>query len=145
MLYRTLADGLVLFHVTFVLFVALGGLLVLRWKRLAWVHIPCAIWGALVEFGGWICPVTPLEVRLRVLGGEEGYSGGFIENYILPLLYPAELTRTHQIGLGTLVVAANLLAYGLVMRRRGKGKEGNQAPGDVGPSATDGGGRSKIA
>ncbi|MGD8362016.1 MAG: DUF2784 domain-containing protein [Gemmatimonadota bacterium] len=140
MLYRTLADGLVLFHVAFVLFVALGGLLVLRWRRLAWVHLPCAIWGALVEFGGWICPVTPLEVHLRVLGGEAGYSGGFIENYILPLLYPVELTRALQIGLGTLVVAANLLAYGLVMRERGRRVGKGEAPGDADPTETDGGG-----
>jgi len=140
MLYRTLADGLVLFHVAFVLFVALGGLLVLRWRRLAWVHVPCAIWGALVEFGGWICPVTPVEVRLRVLGGEEGYTGGFIENYILPLLYPVELTRAHQIGLGTLVLAANLLAYGLVLRKRGRRKEESKAPGHLDPRVTDGDG-----
>ena len=140
MLYRTLADGLVLFHVAFVLFVALGGLLVLRWKRLAWVHVPCAIWGTLVEFGGWICPVTPLEVRLRVLGGEEGYTGGFIENYILPLLYPVELTRAHQIGLGTLVLAANLLAYGLVVRKLGRRKEEGEAPGHLHPTAKDGDG-----
>jgi uncharacterized membrane protein len=140
MLYRTLADGLVLFHVAFVLFVALGGLLVLRWRRVAWVHAPCAIWGALVEFGGWICPVTPLEIRLRVLGGEEGYTGGFIENYILPLLYPVELTRAHQIGLGTLVLAANLLAYGLVVRKRGRRKEESEAPGHLDPTGTDGDG-----
>jgi hypothetical protein len=140
MLYRTLADGLVLFHVTFVLFVALGGLLVLRWNRLAWVHVPCAIWGALVEFGGWICPVTPLEVHLRVLGGEEGYTGGFIENYILPILYPVELTRMHQIGLGVLVVAVNLLAYGLVVRKRGRRKDEKEAPGHLDSTATDGDG-----
>jgi hypothetical protein len=124
MVYRVLADGLVLFHLAFVLFVVLGGLLVLRWRRLVWVHIPCAIWGALVEFGGWICPVTPLEIRFRILGGEEGYSGGFVENYFLPLLYPTELTRAHQIRLGLMVVAANLFFYVLVVRgHRKKGRE----------------------
>lgn len=123
MLYRVLADGLVLFHLAFVLFVVLGGLLVLRWRRLAWVHIPCALWGILVEFGGWICPVTPLEVRFRILGGEEGYTSGFIENYILPLLYPVELTRTRQIWLGVSVGVLNLFIYGLLVRKHRKGSD----------------------
>jgi hypothetical protein len=123
MLYRVLADGLVLFHLAFVLFVVLGGLLVLRWRRLAWVHIPCALWGVLVEFGGWICPVTPLEVRFRILGGEEAYTSGFIENYILPLLYPVELTRTRQIWLGVSVGVLNLFIYGLLVKKYRKGSE----------------------
>lgn len=118
MIYRVLADLLVLFHLAFVLFVAFGGLLVLRRRGWAWVHLPAAAWGALIEFGGWICPLTPLEVRFRVLGGEAGYPGGFVEHYLIPLLYPGILTRPHQIGLGLLVVAVNLSVYGLVVRRR---------------------------
>ena len=118
MIYRVLADLLVLFHLAFVLFVAFGGLLVLRRRGWAWVHLPAAAWGALIEFGGWICPLTPLEVRFRVLGGEAGYPGGFVEHYLIPLLYPGILTRPHQIGLGLLVVAVNLIVYGLVVRRR---------------------------
>jgi hypothetical protein len=118
MIYRVLADLLVFFHLAFVLFVAFGGLLVLRRRGWAWVHLPAAAWGALIEFGGWICPLTPLEVRFRVLGGEAGYPGGFVEHYLIPLLYPGTLTRPHQIGLGLLVVAVNLSVYGLVVRRR---------------------------
>lgn len=117
MVYRVLADALVLFHLAFILFVVLGGLLVLRWRRVAWGHIPCALWGVWVEFAGWVCPVTPLEVRLRILGGEAGYSGGFVENYVLPVIYPRDLTRELQVWLGILVVAANVVAYGLAVRR----------------------------
>ena len=84
-----LADLLVLFHATFVLFVVAGGLLVLKWPRLAWLHIPCALWGVLIEFGGWICPLTPLENTLRQRAGEAGYSGGFVEHYVLHVLYPS--------------------------------------------------------
>jgi hypothetical protein len=111
MAYRLLADLLVVAHLCYVAFVVLGGLLVLRHPRLAWVHVPCVVWGALVEFTGWICPVTPLEVTLRERGGELAYSGDFVAHYIMPALYPATLTRTIQIALGTLVVALNVGVY----------------------------------
>ena len=117
MVYRVLADILVALHLAFVLFVVLGGILVLRRGSWAWVHLPVAAWGALVEFMGWICPLTPLEVRLRIAGGEAGYQGGFVENYLIPLLYPGALTRGHQVALGLLVVTLNALFYGLAVRR----------------------------
>ncbi|HXG44405.1 MAG TPA: DUF2784 domain-containing protein [Gemmatimonadales bacterium] len=117
MIYRLLADLLVVLHLGFVLFVVLGGLLVLRWPRVRWVHLPAACWGAWIEFAGWICPLTPLENRLRARGGELGYSGGFIEHYVLPILYPAGLDRTVQLVLGALVIAANLAIYASVQRR----------------------------
>lgn len=116
MLYRILADILVILHLAFVCFVVLGGLLVLRRRRWAWVHLPAAVWGALVEFMGWICPLTPQEVRLRMLGGEGGYTGGFVENYLIPLLYPGNLTQGHQVVLGLFVVALNIFFYGLAFR-----------------------------
>ncbi len=116
--YRLLADLLVLFHVGFVLFVVLGGLLVLRWPRLAWVHLPAAAWGAWVEFSSTVCPLTPLENHLRQLGGEAGYSGGFIAHYILPVLYPAGLNPRVQVVLGVFVVLLNVAAYLVVWRRR---------------------------
>src|SRR4029079_13615547 len=94
-----------------VLFVVLGGLLVLRWPRLAWVHLPAAAWGAWVEFSSTICPLTPLENHLRHLGGEAGYSGGFIAHYIMPVLYPAGLNPRVQVVLGVFVVALNVGAY----------------------------------
>jgi hypothetical protein len=92
-------------------------MLVLRWTRVAWVHIPAAVWGVLIEYTGWICPLTPLENSLRLRGGEMGYSGGFVEHYILPTLYPAGLTVSTQAVLGSVVLLLNLAAYALVVTR----------------------------
>ena len=114
MLFRFAADLVVLTHFTFVFFVVFGALLALRWPRAIFLHLPAATWGALIEFQGWICPLTPLENRLRSLGGQAGYPGGFIEHYLLPLLYPSDLTRTMQFTLGAVVVVINGLLYGLV-------------------------------
>lgn len=117
MLYRFLADALVVVHGAFVLFVVFGGFLVL-WKiRVAWVHIPAALWGAYVEFAGKICPLTPLENHFRRLAGERGYTEDFIDHYLIPLMYPEGLTRDIQFILGLVVLAINLIAYGLVVRR----------------------------
>lgn len=118
MLYRLLADLVVVLHVGFVLFVVLGGLFALRWPRAAWFHLPAAIWGAGIEFVQGICPLTPLENHLRKLGGEGGYSGGFVEHYVLPVLYPAGLTRGVQLAIGIFVVAFNVAVYAFVWRRR---------------------------
>lgn len=117
MIYRALADLILALHLLFVLFVVLGGLLVLRWPRTAWVHIPAAIWGMLIEYTGWICPLTPLENSLRTRGGEAGYNGGFIEHYIQPVLYPAALTRSTQVVLGSVVLLLNVTAYGIALSR----------------------------
>lgn len=117
MIYRALADLILALHLVFVLLVVLGGLLVLEWPRFAWLHIPAAIWGVLIEFTGWICPLTPLENSLRARGGEAGYSGGFIEHYIQPLLYPAGLTRSTQVVLGSVVLLLNLTTYGIALSR----------------------------
>jgi hypothetical protein len=114
MLTRILADIVVVFHFAFVLFVVLGGILSLWWRRIIWVHIPLALWGALVEFTGWICPLTPLEHWLRLQGDGTAYRGEFIEHYILPILYPSGLTREIQLILGAFVVVINLLIYGYV-------------------------------
>ncbi|GIV58371.1 DUF2784 domain-containing protein [Rhodocaloribacter litoris] len=121
MLYRLLADVVVVVHFAFVLFVVLGGLLVLWRFRLVWVHVPAALWGAWVELAGWVCPLTPLENTLRRKGGEAGYAGGFVEEYVLPVLYPQGLTREVQVVLGLLVLGFNAVVYGLVfLRRRGR-------------------------
>ena len=111
-----LADVLVLLHLLFVVFVMTGGFLLVRWPRLLWLHLPAAAWGAFIEFSGGICPLTPLENSLRVLGGGSAYSGDFVERYLLPLLYPAQLTPALQQVLGALVVGVNLLAYALAYR-----------------------------
>src|SRR5919107_3520135 len=117
-MYRILADLVVGLHFVFVVFVVAGGLLVLRWPKVAFVHLPAAVWGAAIEFGGWICPLTPLENSLRRQAGEAGYSTGFVEHYLLPVLYPSALTRELQLLLGFLVIAVNLAIYVYVFRRR---------------------------
>ena len=117
MIYKLLADLVFLVHLAFVLFVVLGGIAVWRFPKLAWLHLPAVAWGALIEFAGWICPLTPWEQSLRLLAGEQGYSGGFVEHYLVPILYPAALTRDIQIVLGLLVLLINGIAYALIVRR----------------------------
>jgi hypothetical protein len=121
-LYFILADLLVLLHFVFVLFVMLGGLLVLCWPRIAYLHLPAAAWGVLIEFTGWICPLTPLEHQLRSLGGGESYRGGFVEHYILRILYPSGLTRGVQLILGTLVLVLNISIYLYLYLRYHRGR-----------------------
>lgn len=117
MWYRFLGDILILLHLAFVLFAVCGGLLCLRWPKVAWLHVPAVLWSGLVELAGWICPLTPWENWLRYRGGESGYSGDFIQHYILPVLYPADYTRGLQITLGILVLVFNLLVYGYVFKK----------------------------
>jgi hypothetical protein len=114
------ADIVVLVHFAFVLFVVFGGLLVLRWGWLAFVHLPAAAWGVFIEWSGWICPLTPLEQRLRQAAGEASYAESFTEHYILPLLYPVGLTRPTQVALGAAVLVLNAAIYGLALYRRAK-------------------------
>ena len=111
MSYRLLADLVLVVHAAFVVFVMLGGLAVLRWPRLAWVHLPVVIWGAGIEFAGGTCPLTPLENHWRRLAGEQGYAGGFVEHYVVAALYPEGLTRGLQIALGLAVLAVNAAVY----------------------------------
>lgn len=117
MLYRLIADSLVVLHLGFVVFVVLGGLSVIRWPRVVWVHLPVAIWGAAIEFGNIICPLTPLENYFRRQAGLAEYHTSFIEQYVLPVLYPAQLTRGLQLALGITVVAINLSIYAFVYRQ----------------------------
>lgn len=118
MWYRGAADVVLVVHFAFVAFVVLGGLLALRWRRVAWVHIPVALYGALIEFAGFVCPLTPLEVWLRRQGGEAGYAGGFVEQYVTAALYPTGLTREIQVALGVGVLAINAAVYFIWWRRR---------------------------
>lgn len=117
MLHRLLADLVLVVHLLFIAFVVAGGFAAVRWPRLAWAHVPCFLWGALIEFADWICPLTPLEVRLRIASGQAGYSGGFIERYLLPIIYPGALNREIQIWLGLSVLALNAVAYAWLLRR----------------------------
>lgn len=126
MIYRTFADLVVLFHLAFVAFVVLGGLLALRWPKIAWIHIPAAAWGVLIEYTGWICPLTPLENSFRMRGGEAGYGGGFVEHYLLPTLYPAGLARRTQMVLGSMVLLLNLAAYFTYFAKRNRDRSRTQ-------------------
>ena len=118
MLYRIAADGLVLFHLLFILFVLFGGLLVLKWRYLAWWHLPAAAWGVAVEVFHLTCPLTQWENLMRNAAGQTGYGGGFIEHYVWPVIYPAGLTPSIQLGLGGVVLVINVLVYVRVFRQR---------------------------
>ena len=118
MLYLLLAELTVLLHFLFVLFVAGGGLTVLRWPRLAWLHLPVLLWGIYIEFSGTICPLTPLEKQFRQLAGMEAYEGGFINHYLMPVIYPIGLSHEIQIIIGTGLIVFNILIYSLVIYRQ---------------------------
>jgi hypothetical protein len=111
MFYRLGADLIVIVHLAFVLFVLLGGVLVLKWPRLVWLHLPAVVWGAFVEFSGWVCPLTPLENWLLMQAGEATYTGDFIVRYLSAILYPDALTRELQVVFGTAVIVVNLMVY----------------------------------
>ena len=121
MAYRLLADAVVLLHAAFVAFVVLGGFLAWRWRWLILLHVPCAVWGIVIEYRGWICPLTPLENHFRTRAGLAGYEGGFIEHYLIPALYPAGLTPPKQILLGSFALVVNLIAYAVLVRRMLRG------------------------
>ena len=117
-MYAFLADVVVLIHAAFVIFAALGGFLVLYRPGWMWLHVPAAIWAALVELMGWVCPLTPLENRFRAMAGVTPYGSGFIEHYVMPVLYPEMLTRRHEILLGLFVLTLNLVLYAWAFSRR---------------------------
>ncbi|MGB7930859.1 MAG: DUF2784 domain-containing protein [Gammaproteobacteria bacterium] len=118
MYYSALANLVLVLHAAFVVFVLFGGLLSLRWRRLPWLHLPSVLWVILIELNGWICPLTPLENRLRDAAGAHGYSGGFIEHYLLPLVYPPGLTPGLQALFAAIVASVNIAVYGLLWRTR---------------------------
>lgn len=114
--WRLAADALVVIHLGFILFVLFGGLLLLRWPRLLWLHLPAVVWGATVEFFHLLCPLTPWENQLRRAAGDAGYEGGFIEHYLIPLIYPAGLTPQIQLWLGGVVVLINVTVYACLLK-----------------------------
>lgn len=111
------ADLIVLLHFGFILFVIFGGLLLLKWHKCIWLHLPAVIWGVLIEFFGWFCPLTTLENKFRYHSNGEPYSSGFIEHYLIPLIYPTGLTQELQLILGITVIVINLLIYTLVFKK----------------------------
>jgi hypothetical protein len=119
MLDRIAADAVLLVHLAFIVFAVLGGWLALKWRWMPWLHLPAATWGVVVEWSGSICPLTHLENHFLRRAGEAGYAGGFVEHYLWPLIYPQGLTREHQMVLGAIVLAMNVVAYGwLIVHRR---------------------------
>ena len=126
-MYSALADIVVLLHFIYVIFSVAGGILCIWRPRIIWLHVPAALWAALISFAGWICPLTYLENWLRIKGGAAGYGPGFIVKYLEPVLYPVGLTQCHQVAIGIIVIVLNLAVYGYVLRPAGwfslKGKE----------------------
>ena len=114
------ADGVVIVHLLFILFAVLGGLLVWRWRGLVWLHVPAAVWAVVVELMHLPCPLTPLEYSLRQAVGQAGYRGGFVEHYLVPLIYPTGLTPHIQLGLGLCVLLLNMLIYGVLLWQHGR-------------------------
>jgi hypothetical protein len=125
-MYPLLADLVLIVHLVFVVFVLCGGLFVLRWQWIAWLHLPAAAWGAVVEFTGWICPLTPLENWLRVLGGKVSEGHDFTARYLLPILYPEDLTRGLQLLLGTVVIVLNAAVYWWLWQTQTRGASRNR-------------------
>lgn len=122
--YRLLADATVVLHLSFIIYAALGGLLVLRVPRTAWLHLPAVLWAGAVECAGGLCPLTHLENHFRIKAGLAGYAGGFIEHHLIPIIYPAALTRGHQLLLGAALVTVNVVVYtGIVIRARRAGRK----------------------
>ena len=119
MAWRILADLLVGLHLAFAAFVVFGGFLTWRWRRAVFLHLPALAWGFWIETSGQICPLTPLEIHLRHLAGEAGYHGGFLNHYVVPVLYPPGLTRPDQWVLAGLLLLINVVAYGVLLKRPG--------------------------
>ena len=127
MVDRALADLVLVLHLAFIVFVVAGGLLALRWRWAALLHIPAAAWGIVIELSGRVCPLTPLENALRRAAGASGYSGGFVEHYLVPVIYPAALSYPVQLWLAALVVIVNALVYSFVWRRQRSGRRVRRA------------------
>ena len=129
MIYGFLADLVVMVHLAFVVFVVGGAFLVRIRPALAWVHIPAMAWGAVIELAGWVCPLTPLEIDLRARAGQAGYAGGFVDHYIVPIVYPDALTPGVQIALGVFVLALNAALYAWIWRARASSRPRGRGPG----------------
>ncbi len=122
MTYLFLANSILTIHLLFIVFVVFGGLLVFYLRWIVWLHIPAFLWGALIEFSGWICPLTPLENHFRRLAGQGGYDSGFIHNYLLKIIYPDGLTPQIQIFLGFGILIINLFVYGVYIKKKRDGR-----------------------
>lgn len=122
MIHLILANSILIVHFAFILFVVFGGLLVFYKKWILWLHIPAIFWAVLMEFFGWICPLTPMENHFRIMAGQSGYNQGFIQHYLLKVIYPDGLTRQAQVLLGLGVLILNLLVYAVFLKKKGVAK-----------------------
>ena len=118
MLYQLAADFIVLLHFVFIVFAVAGGVLVFKWRRLGYLHVPAAIWAALIIMAGWICPLTPIENMFRQAGGGEVYSVSFIERYLMPVIYPSGLSREIFIAMGVVIIVINVVVYTILFIKR---------------------------
>ena len=118
MIDRVLAELVLTLHMAFILFAVAGAALAFRWPRVLWLHVPAVLWAAAIELAGWTCPLTPPEQSLRASAGSAGYQGGFLEHYLLPVIYPSGLTRGIQVALGLGVLGLNVAFYAALWRRR---------------------------
>ena len=118
MIYSFLTNSVIVIHFLFIFFVVFGGFFVFKWKKIKWIHVPVFIYGTLIEWFGWICPLTYLEVWLLGKTDMTGYGSGFIDHYIVPLIYPENLTQCHHIILGVFVLVLNFLIYGWMIYRK---------------------------
>ncbi|MFP4514043.1 MAG: DUF2784 domain-containing protein [Acidimicrobiales bacterium] len=118
MAYRLAADVVVALHLSFIVFMAVGGFMAWRWRWVPWIHLPLVAWGAAISVLRFRCPLTPLEIHLRELAGQSGYDGGFIDHYIMAIIYPSGLTPTIQLWMAIGLVTLNVVAYGVLSTRR---------------------------
>ena len=115
MIYQAGATATAILHFAFIVFVAFGGLLVLRWHRLAWIHLPAAVWGATIEIMHWNCPLTNVELWCLRRAGKQGYDGGFIAHYLFKVIYPAGMSRRVELAIAVFVIIINTAVYAIVM------------------------------
>lgn len=113
-----LADAVLVLHLGFIAFAVAGALLALRWPRVVWIHLPAVAWAVVMELQGWVCPLTPLEDRLREAAGQAPSGGSFVERTLLPVIYPPGLEASDQKILAAGVLAANAALYSIVWARR---------------------------
>lgn len=120
MFYSVLADVVVLLHFGFILFATFGALLIVRWPRLIWLHLPAVVWALTIEVYGGVCPLTPLENWLNQIGGDDGYNESFIQHYLVAVIYPDHMTKTTAYLLATVLVFINIAIYSWLIKRRVK-------------------------
>jgi hypothetical protein len=131
MVFDVLAGVVMVVHLAFILFVAVGALLAWRWPRLVWLHVPAVAWGFGIIVIGYECPLTPLEKWLRRRAGDDGYQGGFVDRYVEDVIYPEEFTPLLRALAAVTIVAGYVRLFrSFGLRRRGSIQAGRTSPTD---------------